>query len=476
MSKYLFKETERPVGRVVEATHVSSTSPVEISKTTHVVTELDDSKMKISTVQDVEVREDRVNKVTSHAHLESDRDGFIDALAGMSGSPYIVDYYQQYLGQDDEVSSYSEDRISPLQQYRKIAMFEIRVTSSWSYSHDEETQIDNLTGTGAIYPVLKPNVGDVFVADIGDGRYGLCEISSVRKMSHRKFSAYEVDYFVRDYYRPEVEKDLNQKVIDEYLFDKSRMENLLEPFVPMEQVYRNIELEKHCHRLIESWFKQFFDVETSSVSVPVGTTERVYDVSQMWFIDSIIDKLEYPQYRRIRLQVATDEIRSRHGNIWEAILARDWMLLDNAGTHFHLMESVMLKNVLRNFNGYHSLYKKFIVPRAGDGASKNATVVRQMSAPAEIPVVGESDYSINARYIYDIDLNGNYIFSHYFYTEDVQKMSRLEGQVYRYLKGLDIDAKLLQHLAHNSHRWSDLERYYLQPVLVFLMMRYMDGL
>lgn len=400
--------------------------------------------------------------------VDSKEEGLLNVIATMEGSPWRVTYYQQYLGQDDEVQGFSERTLSAFQQYRCIMGYEIRVTNPLSYNHDTTEQEGELTGSAHFYPVLKPNKGDLFLADIGDGRVGLLEIDSIRRLSHRRYTAFEVEYHVREFLTESVHKNLQEKTIDTYRFDYQAMLELNNPFL-LEEYWDALSwIERWIDRLTKKYFVWFFDTESYAFTVPFHNGYRTYDVAQNKFISDIIDKAVYPKYRQQRLQVVDTKNKINVVSLWDAILEQDWLMIDEASTKFAILSRHQLYAAELIFNGYSGVYDHFVYDYHTEQTTDLMGFSPRFSAPAELPIFIEEDTSHNRRYIYPVGMNQDYVLSQYFYLKDERNMSRLELQLYRWLNGGELCHQEILRLMEASLRWDDLDRYYLVPILIFL--------
>lgn len=408
--------------------------------------------------------------------LQSKTEGLIGNLSFMEGTPWIVEYYQQYLGPDNEPAAYSRDRLNPYQQYRRIKQFELRLTSTLSFSYDEEQALDELTGNAYIIPVIKPNVGDMFIADIGDGRSGLLEINKVRKLSHRKFSAYEVEFFVRDYLHETDHQNLMMKSVDTVLFDKARLLNGSDPFIDEIMLKQLSEIEQWHDRLVHFYFKQFFDDDSSTFLVPLYPSSRVVDIAQLRFIRGLVDSYHFPKYRNLRVPIAEYDNQKQEMTIWDALMQQDWYLLDESLTKFNLVSSASYRSLSKlQFNAWGGTVDYFI--HQSDKIPGTLLTHHPMfTARAEMPIfIHEETKSGNRAYIYPIGQYNDYVFSHWFYCNEKEPMSRLERQVHNYLSKEPVDANEILRLTQASLRWDDLERYYYIPVLILLIKAILDG-
>ena len=120
------------------------------------------------------------SKVTPYAAL----------LTHIEGSSWFVDYYSQVLGADDDVTPYQPTQSAIYQQYLLIKKFELKLQGSLSVSDDSDTSVMTVTGSATVYPYMKPNKGDAFIADIGDGRVGQFTVDGITKQTILKETCY----------------------------------------------------------------------------------------------------------------------------------------------------------------------------------------------------------------------------------------------------------------------------------------------
>ena len=122
------------------------------------------------------------DKEYSHSIVDTKQQPLNSLVTRIAGSSRDVDYYSQVLSGAETPQTYSVNLAPHLQQYRLIEDFEIK-QQDFDYSFSDETNEVSGSGTALIYPPLIPNIGDVFIADIGDGRVGLFSLTRVEKKS-----------------------------------------------------------------------------------------------------------------------------------------------------------------------------------------------------------------------------------------------------------------------------------------------------
>ena len=96
------------------------------------------------------------------------------------GAIWTVNYYSQYHDRDN--ATYAQDPgQSPIyQQFRKIERLELRVESPLNQQQDQESKGFSVKGSAYLPLSIIPNAGDMFTADVGDGREGVFQIDNSR--------------------------------------------------------------------------------------------------------------------------------------------------------------------------------------------------------------------------------------------------------------------------------------------------------
>ena len=157
------------------------------------------------------------------AVIDTDVQHLAALLTHVSGLPWVVDYYSQAVGANQNLSAYQPGQLAPYQQYYLIKNYEMRVSSALSSSQDASTGIMTITGSSTMYPFVIPNEGDLFIADVGDGRLAQFTITSVQRLTQLKQTCYTVNYTLQAYLTPQIQTDLTNKVVLTNYFVKDYM-------------------------------------------------------------------------------------------------------------------------------------------------------------------------------------------------------------------------------------------------------------
>ena len=160
-------------------------------------------------------------------------------LAHIEGSNWTVTYYSQQVAKTDELKPLQLGTSPAHQQYRRIDNYRFKVNTPLSQSQDDEYKEFQVTGEASLFWSLVPNVGDMFIADVGDGRSGLFTLTETERMSYNKDSCYRVSYVLVSYLTDEYAADLAAKTTSVVVFDLEMLELMDNPFV-VESDYQKI--------------------------------------------------------------------------------------------------------------------------------------------------------------------------------------------------------------------------------------------
>ena len=133
-------------------------------------------------------------------------------LTHVEGAPWNVNYYSQVLNTDNAPIGQQPDRNAIYQQYMFIEMFEIKVTQPLTTSQDPTSKEMTLIGAANVYPHVIPNRGDMFIADVGDGRTAIFKVTNTERKSIFKDTCYAIDYMLINYTTKELRADLDSRL------------------------------------------------------------------------------------------------------------------------------------------------------------------------------------------------------------------------------------------------------------------------
>lgn len=422
-------------------------------------------------------------------------------INSIQGYPMTVDYYSSVLGENDDPRGYSI-ATSPIHaQYRLIRSMELKVESPVTHSQDTQTKFSSVSGTANVYPVLIPNVGDVFVADIGDGRRGLYAVTSTESLSFFKDAVTRIQYELLDYLNPQMVFDLNLKTVKTLHWRKDFIDYGQNPLVEDELIQWLRSLEQEYSQLQESFFSIYYSNEYDTIVVP-GQSAPTYDPYLTEKVVSLFMASSTEHYTTIRRLNVEEDIAYSAKTVFDAIAKRDIKILDYCihkvgltGTrhfdrdplHHSIRYSGIQYVVYPNENAVNvdsqikpatkpivkAQYDSHTLSFRGQANGEIGTMVYdQVTSNSTDPETGDVVYEttpVELPLIHPINQDAYYIFSEAFYTKSSTGMSLVEVQVMDYLKGRALNPHVLAKLCADRINWGSVEQFYYTPILLMLL-------
>lgn len=408
-------------------------------------------------------------------------------LSHAEGMPWQVTYYQQAVATDTEVSPQQLAKDAVYQQYIKIQHLEIRVTSELSESQDAVTKNFDVTGSAILYPPMVPNKGDMFLADIGDGREGVFAIIETDRLSIMKEACFQVEYQLVSHSTEERRQDLERKTIKRTHFVKRLLEHGGDPIVVDEEYHQYLSLQEYQKRLLGHYFAQFFDKNTSTLLLP-NQSQSTYDPFLMTFISQFISSSENPLLRHTKKYAVDLPNRNRPWTLWDAVINVDSSILPLVENKLALapspcfgalpqFESIYFSNVA--WVVYPHNTKEPLYPTEGMQPGKmpphelrHQLDTTQLGILGQYPGVSVSDSTPS---IYPVTKDDYYVFSKAFYAGETSEQSALELLVTNALNREPLRQGTLTALCDQAHRWPSLEQFYYIPLLLVMIKMVLRG-
>lgn len=417
----------------------------------------------------------------------------------LAGQSWAVDYYRQILNKNDGLNSLQVGLSSVYQQYELIRGMELKVTTALnSPSQNTESAEMILTGAANVYGVLIPNQGDMFIADIGDGREGLFTVTGVTRKSIYQQSAHEIEYKVVSYNTAQTAADLQKKVQSTKYFDRDYLRAGYNPLLDDETIGLRRKLDSHYARLLAMYFNDFFSREVNTLIVP-NQARVVYDAFITLFLRNVLGTTEHPALRQMKsLNVYNDQAMYEF-TIWSCLERMDITMLQLAAQEMVIVPTTHFASMPMFNSIYYSRCNAAVYPKMNP---TNVDATHRSIAPMPNITIkqGTTRFKELDRLVLNTELvmpdatgpvqsgqppaikpvtvDDFYVFSEDFYRYDpeVGKLSRLEKLTLDALQGKPLDLKDLENICATAHEWENVERFYYFPVLFVLLKVYPRGL
>lgn len=419
-------------------------------------------------------------------------------LVWAEGSTWTVDYYSQILGRSVEPKPL-DLHLSPIeQQYRLLRKVPLKVTSPLTWQmQDPQSTVMVGTGSGYTYPFLTANVGDMFVANIGDGQVGLFTITSSTPATVLKDSVYNVEWIMVKLAEPAEMENLAAKVQQTLYFSMDSLQGGCGPFVTSEAAAKIESYSTILRELIRRYFTDFLSLEHSCLLVP-DQLRKTYDHFVTGLMLKMVSTEEEPRIRKVRQQnVMGDQVMAQP-TLFDAILRADPVALYGSTERAHLVSTCNFRGSplmqAIGFTGIPWIVYPIDAPTDVDSQYDTEDVNRPSGMPFNegrprrpLPGPFQSQAERNLPFfqtipadvvdipvwkkpatIHPVVKDDYYVFSEAFYKE-APGQSKLELLVRQYLNREALHAEQFDEMLSSVYDWDNLERYYYHPIVIALL-------
>lgn len=410
-------------------------------------------------------------------------------LTHIEGSIFVLTYYRQVVGAEDKLKALDLNTDPQYQEYEKIRGFETRLQGDFSFSVDTETQEKTLTGNTIIYPSIKPNFGDMFYADTGDGRKSLFTVTEAEPLSWRMQTCYRINFAKVQHDTKEHAENLELKTTRRYTFVKGHVEHGKYPILADER-YTTYRLISRTLFTIESeYLRNFFSEVIHGVLVP-AQGYVLFDPFINKAVMALLTVRKHALMRRINSFNLENDPAFRMTTIWDSLLMVEPSHLHVCAWRMGAVQKGVMFNSTLQGGLFWSEVDRLFYPldtrtdadiQFGIKAKGHALKLRRSAAPItdfdrlviekdfrSVETVEDFPEGYETPDIHRVTIDEMYVFSKAFYEQKYEKMSRLERLVWSFLNHEEIDVEILEELMRGSAMWDKLERFYYVPVLIIL--------
>lgn len=250
-------------------------------------------------------------------------------LIYVEGSSWITEYYSQVLNDNNALNPLQPNLPPPYQQYTKIKQFELKVTEPLQHNQNTETNEMEVVGGATLPAGIIPNLGDMFLADIGDGREGVFTVTSSEKKTLFTSTVYTINYVLTGYNGAEKRFELENKVVKTVYYRKDFINYGQNPIIIEEDVLNVEKINKYINDFKQYYFSRFFSNEYSTLILP-NQEVTIYDPFLVKAVTSLFDNSEHPILQKIRYLNIEGDTALKQDTIWSALLNVDKVYLLNA--------------------------------------------------------------------------------------------------------------------------------------------------
>lgn len=366
-----------------------------------------------------------------------------NVIAYIEGDSWVVDYFNQYYG-DEDVGTTNYDVNDPtLKQYSRIKDFELRLTDPLNQDYDQAVGTSAITGTANVYPVLTPTAGDVFIGQVNDNKFALFSVTSVERLSFYKESAFAIEFTFMDYMTDVLHDDLKEKTVNVQHFDLKGMLGRRPALRTESEWQRDIERKELRYALIEEYFINYYRRDNQTFIVP---DSEVLDPFLVNFWNRMIGVTDIRGFDAPKTYNLINAIyKAPYKTVWDAFA-------DQSVSTLRYCAKTMTEVHTGSFGAAYTYY------------TLETTRVQGVVQPVEVNGIAINTFdSLTAQ-------QEPYIFSQAFYDEDVDNMSELEELIYRGVQGVGvIPYGEVKTQIDNVQAMPTKDRFYYLPFLIAIL-------
>jgi hypothetical protein len=423
------------------------------------------------------------NLCKPEVHTEFHKDAIVDTrytprnnlIVHVEGYPWVVNYYRQILGESSSVAGQNINKDAVYQQYELIHKLVLKVASPLTENQDDEKKSFSVEGSANMYPPFIPNTGDMFVADVGDGRCAIFEVNKTTRKTIFKESVYSIDYTITGYAENERIVDLDNKVIKHSYFSMDFLEAGQNPLINNSDYGLLSEIKNIYPKLLNKYLKKYYSEKYLCMVLP---TEKfsVYDHFLTKAISRWYSNDDYHKLITIKEYNIDENPVMQSLSIYDVINSKDRMSFTDMFNKVKMISTNYFNINPRMIGLRYSGINYVVLPENYDD-TVDTDKYRHKAFNDNCYSYGFQDdtehdiLTLNeVPLLPEINLNKTYIFSNSFYQEsDDEDKSYLESQIMNYLDDKSIDAKILLTMINGYSKWSRLQQFYLTPIVLTLL-------
>lgn len=403
-------------------------------------------------------------------------------LKYVEGYPWTVDYYGQLLNTNNTLNHFDPGLVDLVQSYYLVNKAIIQVSSPLSASYDEEEGLMKASGSAIVPLGIRPNVGDIFLAQVDTGEDALFVVNSAVRKSHRKEALYEIDYELFAYTtdEPEFLDKLSKRVNERYFFnpdtDYFNRDVLIKPSVKeaMDRLQGFVKLSQ------EYYFATFSQDYSSSLLLP-GTTRATYDPLLADFIMKTVDVSSISNNRFYRHTLQSKDLE--RPSILDSLLTRTppHPRLSESKYKFVSATELPVRSRLGtlSYTGVdYVLYpleplRDHIAPhREGSKEVFSDDILNQRNydnSTFPVSLTSNNNEVYSKAVLHELFKDDSYIVTEGFYNymvdhENYSEISYTELMIYKFIHRVAISKEDLAIAVQEWRNWSLMHQFYLLPV------------
>lgn len=419
-------------------------------------------------------------------------------LTAIEGMSWQTTWLSGIYNRDNAVSTLQTSRLEINQQFKRIYNYELKVTVPLPVNpeFDPSNQEFTVRGEANLYPGMRPSLGDMFIASLLDGRVGLFQVSAPpEQRSIYLQTTYRIEYVLREFMTTERAKEIEDKVIEDYYFNKSFLDSGINPVITESSQKEYDKLKTSREGIPVYYLTKFFNKEFSSLIIPGQGSRVIYDPFLNSFISAIWSAENLGLFTGMDFLNVMDGSVREFRTVLNALLESSEPMMDLVetkipvvatatfladpylrGVRYMSVPNVIYPNAESNYLAGYAETKLKVAPLVnGARRAQRVRFTLNQLYPTGNLIPNENGSSGNTS-IKDISIDDYYIFSEDFYGRRQEGLSNLESLVWQALNNKSIPAPLLISLFDEARGWDDLNQFYYIPILCALIPSALRGL
>lgn len=396
-------------------------------------------------------------------------------LTYIEGLSWTIDYYSQLLNINEEPKDFNFSQTGPYQQYELIKRYQIKLQSELSTTFSTTQNRATVTGTARLYPGLVPNKGDVIIGDIGDGRAGLFTVTQTQQMAIYKNTCYEIEFELYQILDAKISKTLENRTVKTLYFHEDFITYGQNPMLISSEAQLVKTLNESIEEVLGAWAAEFYSHEIRTFQVPQDGAV-VFDPFLTSAMLKVFSGYDQDLFGKVSLYNCDEGYLKSYTDIWDAIIRGKSYLLKTSFSRYQLVPSNRFSNNVHLRSIRYSNIDYVVMPLVTEnsindpldvlkyrtGITLTGTIAKV--ADEDLPpvegrlgapnLIGSADYVLN-RSVYKL-------------TDD--PVSNLEQEVRNYFQQEAVNPRKVLEYVERRHELSELQRFYLLPICLFMMM------
>lgn len=422
-------------------------------------------------------------------------------LTHVEGSTWVVDYYAQVLGADEEPTAYQPGQLDVYQQYKLVRGFVLKLQGSLTIGEDQPTMEMQISGSAVIFPgTIKPNFGDAFIADIGDGRAGIFVLDIPQKNTLMKETCYNVTFTLRQYANADDVLRINNRVVETLYYRQDYLTYGKNPIVTEGVVAIDKELKYLESTRLREFLADFYSDEYSTLVVP-NQSNATYDRYVTKAILTLYDRNLMPMLGKLRELNCDGHPLMEQYSLYDLMISLDSTMLPIVFKQMQIASTRLFHHLPYMNSVRYSGMKYIVMPTqtrsvvdrqyadasgglvAFQGTSIRTEQNTDLTAvnTAYIALLNDStsinhDDSISAFYLdpavplyHAVGDGASYVVTEAFYAQDTANLTKFDLLLYNALMTQQIPTRPLLAMARSMLTWEPLDRFYYTPLLLIML-------